>query len=135
MGTMTETARVLYVDDDPSFADMISTMLEREADFLTIETAETAERGLEFIRTETVDCVVSDYSMPETDGFEVAERIRANDNWREIPTVVITAMDIDKRQRARLEETVEAIYGKGQRSMTQIVDEVVGLITASSADA
>ena len=88
MGTITETARVLYVDDDPSFADMISTMLEREADFLTIETAETAERGLEFIRTETVDCVVSDYSMPETDGLEFLRAVRKEDG--ELPFLLLT---------------------------------------------
>jgi PAS domain S-box-containing protein len=88
MGTITETARVLYVDDDPSFADMISTMLEREADFLTIETAETAERGLEFIRTETVDCVVSDYSMPETDGLEFLRAVRKEDE--ELPFLLLT---------------------------------------------
>jgi PAS domain S-box-containing protein len=88
MGPITETARVLYVDDDRSFADMISTMLEREADILTVQTAEDAEAGLEFIREETIDCVVSDYSMPETDGLEFLRTVREENE--DLPFLLLT---------------------------------------------
>jgi len=67
--------RVLYVDDDPEFADLTATFLERKDDRLTVETATSADEGLDRLAGD-VDCVVSDYDMPETDGIEFLEIVR-----------------------------------------------------------
>ena len=88
MGVTTDPARVLYVDDDPSFTEMLSTVLERETDCLVIETARDAETGLETVREEPIDCVVSDYSMPGTDGLEFLHSVREEDD--ELPFLLLT---------------------------------------------
>ncbi len=88
MEPITETARVLYVDDDPAFTEMASTMLERESDRLEMRTATDAESGLEIIESEPIDCVVSDYSMPGTDGLEFLRAIR--EKHEELPFLLLT---------------------------------------------
>ncbi len=88
MESITETARVLYVDDDPSFAEMVSTMLERETEYLEITTASGAEAGLEMLESEPIDCVVSDYAMPRIDGLDFLQKVR--DEYEELPFLLLT---------------------------------------------
>lgn len=88
MTSITGTADVLYVDDDPSFADMISEMLERERDALEVGTADSAEEGIRVVRSEPIDCVVSDYSMPGTDGLEFLRMVR--EESENLPFLLVT---------------------------------------------
>jgi PAS domain S-box-containing protein len=80
--------RVLHVDDDPAFADTVAAFLQRENDRVTVETATNAESGLEHLDAADVDCVVSDYEMPGTDGLEFLEAVR--ERHPELPFVLFT---------------------------------------------
>jgi PAS domain S-box-containing protein len=79
---------VLVVDDDPDFADLIATMLERENSRFEVHPATTTEEGLETIESERIDCVVSDYRMQKTDGLSFLETIR--DEYGDLPFVLLT---------------------------------------------
>jgi PAS domain S-box-containing protein len=85
---MTDPIRVLHVDDQPGFADMAATYLERADDRLTVATAGGVEAGLEHLETETVHCVVSDYDMPGTNGVEFLKRVR--ERHGDLPFVLFT---------------------------------------------
>ena len=68
--------RVLHVDDDPEFAEMVATFLEREDDRFDISTATSADEGLTRLSAHEFDCVVSDYEMPGQNGIEFLETVR-----------------------------------------------------------
>ncbi|ERH09634.1 MAG: PAS sensor histidine kinase [halophilic archaeon J07HX64] len=68
--TFREQIRVLHVDDNPNFVELTKTFLERENDRLTVETATSAEEGLQQLAESTIDCIVSDYEMPGMSGIE-----------------------------------------------------------------
>ena len=68
--------RILHVDDDPDFAEMATTFVEREDDRFDIETATSADEGLARLSTADFDCVVSDYDMPGQSGIEFLEAVR-----------------------------------------------------------
>jgi len=74
-GTPT-TIRVLHVDDDPDFADLTATWLEREDERLAVRTATGPAEGLEILEAAGIDCIVSDYDMPRTNGIEFLEAVR-----------------------------------------------------------
>lgn len=66
---------VLVVDDDPAFADLARTLLERVDGGVAVTTAVGAETGLERVRAGHFDCVISDYHMPEMDGLAFLDRV------------------------------------------------------------
>ena len=68
--------RVLHVDDEAGFLDLVSFFLKREGDF-EIDTAITAESALEKMQSEDYDAVVADYSLPGMDGLELLKILRA----------------------------------------------------------
>jgi PAS domain S-box-containing protein len=85
--TVTET-RVLHVDDDPNVTELSAAVLERECDSVTVETATNPADGLDRFAEGDVDCVVSDYRMPECNGIEFLRRIRDLDE--DVPFILFT---------------------------------------------
>ncbi|WP_299236336.1 PAS domain S-box protein [Natronomonas sp.] len=90
MSSGPHTVRVLHVDDDAEFAELTASFLEREHDRLSVETATTAAAGTQRLADPDadIDCVVSDYDMPETNGIEFLETVRQQ--CPELPFVLFT---------------------------------------------
>ncbi|ELY53630.1 PAS domain S-box protein [Natronolimnohabitans innermongolicus] len=91
---MSSGITVLCVDDDPDIRSLTATTLERANDAFTVETAGGGREALARLSDGTaaggpaVDCVVSDYEMPDVDGLEVLEAVRERDP--ELPFVLFT---------------------------------------------
>ena len=83
--------RVLVVDEDQDVLDLTVAFLERESDAITALPESSANAALDRIRTEDVDCVVSDYRMPEMDGLELFEAVADHDGA--LPFFLLTAAD------------------------------------------
>ncbi len=91
---MEESYKILIVDDEPFNVDY----LEQELEDLGYDSinASNGQEALNLISAESPDMVLLDIMMPVMDGFEVLEKMKANENWRHIPVVVISAMsDMD----------------------------------------
>jgi PAS domain S-box-containing protein len=80
--------RILHIDDEPDFADLSRRFLEREDDRFTVETATSADDGLERINDRPPDCVVSDYNMPGMDGLELLQAVR--EGYPDLPFILFT---------------------------------------------
>ncbi len=87
MESMGDAIRILHVDDDPDFADLTAEFLQRDDDRLTIETALSGADGLDRL-TPAVDCIVSDYEMPEMNGLEFLEAVR--EDHPDLPFILFT---------------------------------------------
>ncbi|WP_135304787.1 hybrid sensor histidine kinase/response regulator [Haloarcula amylovorans] len=85
---MGDLIRVLHIDDDPDFADLAATFLERAQTQITVETATHPHDGLQKFRDGAFDCIVSDYDMPDQNGVELLETIR--DISTDIPFLLFT---------------------------------------------
>jgi sigma-B regulation protein RsbU (phosphoserine phosphatase) len=88
---MEERARILIVDDEPFNVDY----LEQELEDLDCDkvSAQNGREALEQIAAEAPDVVLLDIMMPEMDGFEVLAHLKADQTWRDIPVIVISALD------------------------------------------
>ena len=85
--------RVLVVDDEPNIVMSLRFLMEREG-FL-VEVAATGEAAVAALDRQPADLVLLDVMMPELDGFEVCQRIRANPAWRDTKIVMLTAKGRD----------------------------------------
>ena len=85
---MSDRIPVLLVDDDPDLRAVTASYLEREADRIAVETAPDAAAGLDVLADREVECVVSDYEMPGTDGLEFLATVR--DRYPELPFILFT---------------------------------------------
>jgi len=82
---------LLVVDDNATNRDMLSRRLEREG--YTVAEAENGRRALEMIAADKFDLVLLDILMPEMDGYEVLRCLKDNEKWRDIPVIMISALD------------------------------------------
>ena len=80
--------RVLFVDDEPGAADLAATHVERIVDGIETVTRLSPDEALAVVRSERVDCVVSDFDMPRSDGLELLESVREVDP--DLPFVLFT---------------------------------------------
>jgi len=88
MSVENEPIAVLYVNDDPDLLELLVTGVERENDRLTVQTATSARDGLETVRGGDVDCVLSDYHMPERNGVEFLRAVR--EDYPDLPFILFT---------------------------------------------
>jgi PAS domain S-box-containing protein len=79
---------VLHVDDEPLLADTVATFLEREHDQMSVQTATSPTDGLEQLATHDIDCIVSDYDMPDMHGIEFLAAVR--EDYPELPFILYT---------------------------------------------
>ncbi len=80
---------VVYVEDDQSMIDLVSLTLSRKG--FKVVGAVGGQQGLSLIETLRPDLVLLDLMMPDMDGWEVYQRMKANAALNEIPVIVVTA--------------------------------------------
>jgi PAS domain S-box-containing protein len=84
----TEEIRILHVDDEPDFARMVAGNLNEEADRFRVQSTTDPEEVAEIVSADDIDCVLSDYAMPEMTGLDVLSEVRAVDP--DIPFILFT---------------------------------------------
>lgn len=81
---------LLVVDDIEANRDVLSRRLVRQG--FVVATAENGRQALEMLHANTFDLVLLDILMPEMNGYEVLQHLKADDSLRDIPVIMITAL-------------------------------------------
>ncbi len=114
--------RVLIADDDETTRSMMRRILENDA-WEVLEAANGRE-ALEVMEDSTPALIVMDLKMPEMDGFALIHAIRARDEWKSLPIVVVTAMDIGIEDGQRLRRQVQRVVQKGTVNNDDLMVEI-----------
>lgn len=88
---MTQTGTVLVVDDEMLNRVVLSTNLQEQG--YAVAMAENGREALEMLESRPFDAVLLDLIMPELDGFQVLEKLKGDTKLREIPVIVVSALD------------------------------------------
>jgi PAS domain S-box-containing protein len=104
---------VLCVDDDPNVCELEATVLERTDERFHVTTAGSGREGLAVLDDDgaNIDCIVSDYDMPEMDGLEFLDAAR--DREPTIPFLLVTGTDPSDIARDAIEAGVTDYLQKG----------------------
>ncbi|MEE8360938.1 MAG: response regulator [Gemmatimonadales bacterium] len=113
---------VLLVEDDPATRAMSRRTLEGAG--WSVTEARHGREGLARLAEQAPALVLLDLMMPEMDGFEFLEAMRANEAWRQVPVVVVTAKDLTDEDRRRLNGGVDRIVQKGGHTYDQLVAQI-----------
>jgi len=84
-------AKVLVVDDTEMNRDMLCALLE--ADGHKAAVAENGRIALEAIKKNSFDLILLDVMMPEMNGYQVLEQLKADPSLRNVPVIVLSALD------------------------------------------
>ena len=125
---------LLVVNDDATGRDAMVALLAG-AD-LEIEAVATGAAALAALRARRFDCMVLDLALPDMSGFELLGAIAADRALRDVPVVVNTAGDIDRKQLdrlARLERGASGIVIREARTPERLLDETALFLHRSAA--
>jgi signal transduction histidine kinase len=86
-----EKGHILVVDDNKMNRIKLSRSLEVQG--FTVGLAEGGQQALDLLKIESFDVVLLDIVMPGMDGYQVLERIKGDPQLRDIPVIVISALD------------------------------------------
>jgi two-component system response regulator VicR len=92
----TPARHILCIEDEPEMIDLIRLILGRRG--YDVQGASGGKEGLKKVQQDLPDMVLLDLMMPDMDGWEVYQQIKAEEKTRSIPVIVITAkaQSIDK---------------------------------------
>ena len=90
--------KILIIEDQPQMRRKLAMILERE--HFQVATAPNGLIGLDLARTDPPDLVICDIMMPELDGYEVLEALRADKATATTPFIFLTAKGERVDQRA-----------------------------------
>jgi DNA-binding response OmpR family regulator len=90
-------ARVMAVDDDHVIRGLLEVNLEMEGH--EVMTAIDGQDALDKVRADPPDLIILDVMMPNVNGWQVAEQLRADDATRDIPIIFLSARAMDNDVR------------------------------------
>ncbi len=85
--------KILIVDDDAAIVVAVQFLLEQHG--FQIKVAWSGEEALAAIEKEPPDLILLDIMLPVKDGFEVCQRVRENNDWKDIRILFVTALGYD----------------------------------------
>ena len=87
---MSQTDKILLVDDEPGVRESVQAYLEYNEDW-KVDVASNANEAWELLQQETPDLVISDIMMPQVDGYQFLQKLREDPRFKYLPVVFLTA--------------------------------------------
>jgi len=126
--------KLICVEDEAEMIDLIKLILSRKG--FEVLGALGGANGLKLIRQESPDLVLLDLMMPEMDGWQVYQQLKADESTKDIPVIVVTAkaQNIDKvlgLHIAKVDDYISKPFSL--QELVDRVDEVLKRREAASA--
>ena len=119
---------ILIVDDSAAIRKILQRVLgQAEIPVGTVFEAGDGAAALEILKKQRVGLVLSDINMPNMDGLELLRHIKANEEWRKLPVIMITT----EGAAAKVKEAVElgaTGYVRKPFTAEQIKEKLAGLL-------
>ncbi|HYP34799.1 MAG TPA: response regulator [Stellaceae bacterium] len=123
--------RVLLVEDDAVQRERMRGWLEGPQ--WTVREAENGRVALKCMQESKPDVILLDLMMPEMDGFAVVAALQKEAGWRDIPVIVITSLDLDAKDRERLNAGVQFVLVKERFRPADLVERIRQLVQRKPA--
>jgi len=95
-----------------------------------VREAANGREALTRLQDDKPDVILLDLMMPEMDGFQVVDALQEEADWRDIPVIVVTARDLDREDRERLNSGVQSVLVKEAFRPADLVERIRRLVQA-----
>jgi two-component system, chemotaxis family, chemotaxis protein CheY len=96
-----QNMKILVVDDFQTMRRIVKGVL-KELGFTNVVEADNGVSALQVMKEEKIDFIVSDWNMPEMTGIELLKTVRATEEWKDVPFLMVTA-------EGKTEQVLEAV--------------------------
>jgi CheY-like chemotaxis protein/two-component sensor histidine kinase len=114
--------RILLVDDDADQRERLRGWLDGAQ--WTVQEAANGREALARVQADKPDLILLDLMMPEMDGFAVVAALQKEARWCDIPVIVVTARDLDAKDRERLNSGVQSVLVKEMFRPAELVERI-----------
>ncbi len=121
-----QRVRVLVVDDSLNTRDIEKDVLEAHGYQVTL--AEDGVDGLAKARNGQYDAVLTDVEMPNMDGFTLTAALREEENYRDVPIIIITSRQKEEDQRRGIQVGADAYIVKGDFDQGHLIETLKSLL-------
>lgn len=121
-----QTNKVLIVEDSITIRAMLRNFVESEG--FNVQTASDGKDALDIIEKEAFDIVVTDIEMPHMNGFELTKIIKSNVSTRDIPIILVTALESDEDKKKGMDAGADAYIVKSSFEKSNLVETINQLI-------
>ncbi|MGZ8302176.1 MAG: response regulator [Telluria sp.] len=122
---------LLVVDDEQAQRESIVALIG-DGD-IRIVAVETGAAALEALRGSHFDCMVLDLTLPDISGFDLLDVIGKDPTLRDLPIVIYTAKDLNRKEVTLLKRYAKTIVIKDARSPERLLDETALFLHRSHA--
>ncbi len=116
--------RVIIIEDEPDAARLLRRILQARGKYQVFE-ASDGQAGLELMRREHPDLILLDLMMPGLDGFTLLDIVKSEEELRDVPIIVVTAKELTRAERTRLEGQVESLLQKGSFMEEDLLGDIL----------
>ena len=117
-----ERRTVLVVEDNELQRESMRQLLA--SDTISVVGVDNVAAALDELRATTFDCMVLDLTLPDASGYELLERMAADDAYAFPPVIVYTGRSISPDEEQQLRKYSRSIIIKGAKSPERLLDEV-----------
>ena len=119
--------RILVVEDNEAAIIQVRKMLESES--YRVDLAYNGNEALEYLGQTIPDGIILDLMMPGMDGFELINKIRANEATAKIPVLVLTAKALTRQDYRRLNaNNIQQLIQKGDVDREELLHKLRGML-------
>lgn len=102
--------RILVVEDNPDMRKILSIRLE--INNYSVITAEDGEEALLKTKKEKPDIIILDLMIPKINGFEVCRMLKFDDDYKDIPVIILSALDQQQDREKAVKNGADAYFIK-----------------------
>lgn len=119
--TASEVKTLLLVEDDATLRQSLRQLLQGS----NVQISELAQgqAALELMRSRRFDCMILDLNLPDMNGFELLNRVDADERILRCPVIVYTGRELTPEEHTELMRHAESVIVKGARSPERLLDE------------
>ena len=124
--------RLLIVEDDEVLLESMVHLMEH--DDVIIKAVSSGQEALDELEQSHYDCMVLDLGLGDISGFEILDRIRQREELRQLPIIIYTGRELDRKEEIEIRKYAESIIIKNVKSQERLFDETALFLHRVEAD-